>query len=420
MGNNQMTQFRSASELNRRSLLVLSAASLSLAACGQSADAPEKHIAVIGGGIIGASIAFHLAKDGVKVTLLERGGLAERASRGTFAWINATWAKQPRAYHALNQAGVTGWRELQTELDIPVRWGGSLEWFSSADRQARLAEQIAEQVEWGEPAEMLSRDAVAALEPNVAFGDTEQVAYSPNDGAVDPVLATQKLVDAAVQLGATLMTNCAVKTVSEKPNGRAVLTTTSGEIEVDKYVLATGADPHATKTLAGFDIPQRTTPGVIVVTKPHAALIERIIAAPGAHIHQRLDGRIVLGEQAGAPDTAAHAERLRARPNRFPAQVFADQHAAQMMTIAEQFIPGILSADVEDVFIGWRPLPLDGHPVIGVSPANSNAYLAIMHSGVSLAPIIGQVVAREVASSQSAPELAAYRPDRKFDEVRRY
>jgi len=415
-----MTQFKSVSELNRRSLLALTAASISLAACGQNTATPKTHIAVIGGGIVGASIAYHLAKEGLKVTLLERNGLAERASRGTFAWINATWAKQPRDYHALNQAGLTGWKKLQTELGIPVKWGGSLEWFPAAARQVRLSEQIAEQVQWGEPAEMLSREAVAALEPNVKFGDTDQVAFSPNDGAVDPVMAAQKLVEAAIQLGAKVKTNCDVESAEDTSDGRVTLNTSSGPVVVDKYVLATGADPSATQTLAGIDIPQRTTPGVIVVTRPHAPLIEHIIVAPGVHIHQRLDGRIVLGEQAGAPDTAAHAERLRGRPNRFPAQVFADQHATQLLSIAEQFVSGIVSAEVEDVFIGWRPLPLDGHPVLGLSPANPNAYLAIMHSGVSLAPIVGEVVAREIASNLSAPELAAYRADRAFDEVRRY
>lgn len=415
-----MTRFNSRSYLNRRSLLALTAASLSLAACAQKDPAGRKNVAVIGGGIIGASIAYHLAKLGLEVTLLERNGLAERASRGTFAWINATWAKQPRAYHALNQAGLTGWKKLQSELSIPVRWGGSLEWFPSVARQTRLSDQIAEQIEWGEPAEMLSREAVTALEPNVDFGASEQVAFSPNDGALDPVVATRKLVDAATKLGAKVMTNCAVESVTESADGGVRLNTPCGPLNVDQYVLATGADPDATQTLAGINIPQRTTPGVIVITQPHAPLIERIIVAPGVHIHQRLDGRIVLGEQDGAPDTAAHAERLRGRPILFPEKIFADQHAARLLGIAEQFVPGIMSAEVEDVFIGWRPLPIDGHPVLGPSPANPNAYLAIMHSGVSLAPIIGEVVAKEIATNQSAPEIAAYRPDRAFGEVRRY
>jgi glycine/D-amino acid oxidase-like deaminating enzyme len=127
-----------------------------------------------------------------------------------------------------------------------------------------------------------------------------------------------------------------------------------------------------------------------------------------------------LGEQDGAPDTDAHAERLRDRPNRFPEPMLAEQHARRILSIAEQFVPGMRAAEIEDVFIGWRPLPVDGHPVIGPSPARPSAYLAIMHSGVSLAPIVGELVAKEILSGQQAAEIEAYRPDRDFQSIRRY
>lgn len=410
-----------AADFDRRALLKLAAASATLAACTPAQSKPGRHVAVIGGGIVGASIAYHLAQAGVRVSLLEREGLAERASRGTFAWINATWAKQPRHYHAFNQAGVSGWKRLQADLEIPVRWGGSLEWFPASDRQAKLADQIAEQAEWGEPAEMIDRATLEDLEPNVDFSTVTRAAYSPNDGAVDPVQATTRLAAAAQKFGAIVRENCAVEGVQDLENGRVELQTSCGTVRVDDFVLATGADPNATKTLAGLTIPQRTTPGVIVVTRPLSRrLINRIIVAPGVHIHQRDDGRIVLGEQEGAPDTEAHASRLKDRPTRFPDNIVAEQHALQIMAVAEQFVPDIQSAEIEDVFIGWRPLPLDGHPVLGRSPAQPSAYLAIMHSGISLAPIVGEVVAREIVSGVTAPELDDYRPDREFESVRRY
>lgn len=407
-------------EIDRRTFLTLAAAMAGLPACTPNPGTTQKRVAIIGGGIIGTSIAYHLARDGADVTLLERGEIAGRASRGTFAWINATWAKQPRSYHAFNQAGVLGWKRLQDELDLSVRWGGSLEWFPSAERQDRLATQIAEQVDWGEPAEMLTREAAMALEPRVDFGDTARVAYSPNDGALDPVRVSEQMAAAAQRLGARIERNCAVTGVSPAEEAGIVLQTGCGAIEADEYIIATGADPEATTKFAGVEIPQRSTPGVIVITKPVPRMINKIIVAPGVHIHQRGDGRIVLGEQDGAPDTAAHAERLRGRPTRFPDPALAEQHAMRILSVAEQFVPGILAVEVEDVVIGWRPLPLDGHPVLGRSPNQSLAYLAIMHSGVSLAPIVGELVSREILGGLSAPELAPYRPERAFEAVRRY
>lgn len=406
--------------VDRRAFLKLAAASASLAACSPQMTSDRKRVAVIGGGIVGTSIAYHLAIGGADVTILERGQLAERASRGTFAWINATWAKQPKHYHELNQSGLAGWNRLQADLGIPVRWGGSLEWFETTERQRRLAEHIAEQIEWGEPAQMIGSAQLAQLEPNVEFGDIENAAFSPNDGAVDPVLATRLLADATQQAGGVIKEECAVEAVSTLDDGDVQLETSCGPLRVTDFVLATGADPNATQTLAGLDIPQRSTPGVIVVTKPMPPLINRIIVAPGVHIHQRDDGRIVLGEQDGTPDTDAHAERLQNRPNRFPEQVIAEQHASRILGIAEKFVPGILSAEIEDVFIGWRPLPVDGHPVLGRSPNQPSAYLAIMHSGVSLAPVVGELVAKEILGGAHAAGLEEYRPNREFKTVRRY
>jgi len=93
--------------LDRRRFLELCAAA-ALAPAAHAA--PRLRVVVAGAGIIGASVAWHLAKAGAEVTVIDREGPATHASRGSFAWINATWSKQPRAYHALNQAGVAAWK----------------------------------------------------------------------------------------------------------------------------------------------------------------------------------------------------------------------------------------------------------------------------------------------------------------------
>ena len=407
--------------VTRRKVLAMGAAGTLTAACSSGKERDRNRIAVVGGGIIGASIAYHLAKMSAQVTVLERHEIATRSSRGTFAWLNATWAKQPQHYHNLNQLGLAGWKELERELDIPIKWGGSIEWFGDAERQALLEKQIAEQVNWGEPARMINGDELKSLEPAVNFSSTRSAAFSPNDGALDPVLATRLLLEKAESLGAVVKTNSAVTRVRDGDGlATSILQTVQGDLEVDAFVLATGADTDATKLLANIEIPQRSTPGVIVVTKPMKAMLNRILVAPGVHIHQRRDGRIVLGEQDGAPKTDAHASRLADRPNQFPNRELAEQHAGRILTIAEQYLAGITGAEVEDVYIGWRPLPLDGHPVVGFSPAQKNAYLAISHSGVSLAPIIGRLASQEIIEGLQVERLAPYRPNRPFEDGNRY
>jgi len=383
---------------------------------------PKARVAVVGAGIVGSAITYHLAKRGLDVTLLDRNAVASASSHGTFAWINASWAKQPESYHALNQMGVDAWHRLQQALNLPIKWGGSLEWFAAAERQDRLSRDVQEQQAWGEPAKMLTQLEASALEPRVAFGGAGHVALSPRDGALDPVLISQLLVNAAKSHGARVIEHCEVLGVDEtaEDQRQKILGTSCGDIAVDRLVLATGADPSAIQTFAEFDLPQRSTPGVIVITQPMPPVLSHIVVAPGIHIHQRLDGRLVLGEQEGAPENAAHKLRLTARPTRFPNAATASQHAQRLITLASEYLTGLPEVNAEEVIIGWRPLPLDGHPVIGPSPADPNAYVAVMHSGVSLAAIVGELVAEEILTGERAPVLTPFRADRGFESVKRY
>jgi glycine/D-amino acid oxidase-like deaminating enzyme len=143
-------------------------------------------------------------------------------------------------------------------------------------------------------------------------------------------------------------------------------------------------------------------------------LVQRVLWMPGVHVHQRDDGRIVLGEEAGPPPHEAHALRLQARPEDFPAREIALEHAERMRAAAQRYLPGFAGAQFEGARICWRPMPLDGYPVLGASPARPDVYLAIMHSGVTLAPSVGELVAGEILGGRLAGALGDFRPDRKF------
>ena len=400
-------------------MLALTGAAL-LAGCGEARAPKGLRVLVVGAGIIGASIAFHLAKAGAQVTVIDANGVAARASRGTFAWLNASWAKQPRHYHGLNQRGVAGWHTLAPELGVPVAFNGSIEWFGTKARNDQLAADIAEQAEWGEPARMLDRAEMEALEPGVDFGRATRAALSPRDGALDPVLATERLIEAARGRGAKVVVPARLNAVSATSEGVQRALTTAGTFEVERIVLATGAASEAGERFAGVSVPQRTTPGVIAVTRPLPPLIRAVIAAPGAHVHQRADGRVVIGEQSGAPEGHSLDGRLEGRPTRFPEGTFAQQHFDMLKDAAARFVPALREAELESIWIGWRPLPLDGHPVLGPTAAAPAAYLAVTHSGVSLAPVIGALAAHEIVSGEALPALDAFRPDRAFARVVRY
>jgi glycine/D-amino acid oxidase-like deaminating enzyme len=406
--------------MKRRTLLKLLALTPLTLSAQEYSYSHKPHILVVGAGIVGASIAFHLSMAGAKVTVIDKQGPASHASRGTFAWINASYAKQPQYYHALSQQSVQAWHKLQQQLNIPVKWGGSLEWFQEHTKQQKLIGQIDEQQQWGEAARIITAEQASELEPQVNFTGASNIAFSGNDGAVDPVLATQILLQAAKAMGTEVIYPSELIDAEYNDKCLVAVQTTTGRIEVDKIVLATGAATGIVKQIANVDIPQRSTPGAIVITGPMPPLLNRIIVAPGVHIHQRLDGRIVLGEQAGAPKNDAHKQRLSSRANQFPSKEIADQHAQRILDIARQYVPDISNSKIEQVYIGWRPMPLDGHPVLGYSANRDSVYLAMMHSGVTLAPIVGHLVAQEIMSNKPLEQLEHYRPDREFKYVKRY
>ena len=395
--------------MNRRQFLQsLAATALAL----KSRAAEGLRIVVAGAGIVGASIAWHLARTGASVTILDRQGPATHASRASFAWINATWSKQPRVYHALNQAGVARWRLLQPELGVPIRWGGSLEGVAEAGREREVGARVAQQMAWGEQTKVVEGADLAELEPNVDFTSLRQVIYSALDGATNPVAATQVFLDAAAKLGAKLAYPCELTGVKMKGGRLASVSTSGGDLPADRLVLATGAAADAAKRFADWDLPQRDAPGATAVTVPMPRLVNRVLWMPRVHLHQRDDGRIVLGEEAGPPPS--HADRLAAHPNDFPTREIALEHANRMLAAAQRFVPDLVKVSFEDVVIGWRPMPVDGYPVLGVSPARKDVYLAVMHSGVTLAPIVGELAAREIVESAAAEPFRDFRPDRRF------
>src|ERR687889_3074 len=95
--------------MHRRTLLQLFA---SVAVAGLPAAAqPRGHrIVIAGAGIVGAHVAYQLAKRGASVVVVERGSPGNGSASKSFAWINATFSKRPRAYYELNRLGMLGWR----------------------------------------------------------------------------------------------------------------------------------------------------------------------------------------------------------------------------------------------------------------------------------------------------------------------
>src|SRR5512147_3084819 len=128
--------------LARRTLLQL-LAGIAVAGVPRFVRGAGDRIVIAGGGIIGANLAYRLARRGAAVTLLERARPGGGATANSFAWINATYSKQPWAYFNLNRLGIEAWQQLDRELpgELPLRWGGSVEWYADDKRAASFRDE---------------------------------------------------------------------------------------------------------------------------------------------------------------------------------------------------------------------------------------------------------------------------------------
>jgi glycine/D-amino acid oxidase-like deaminating enzyme len=139
-------------------------------------------------------------------------------------------------------------------------------------------------------------------------------------------------------------------------------------------------------------------------------IIDRVLVMPSFHIHQQHDGTVIIGEQAGAP--ISHLNRLAMKPESFPSAAYEIQHGERILAIAQQFVPQLKTVKMEEVVIGWIPSTHNGGPVVGHLKNIPGAYLATTNSGVTLAPIIGELVAMELLDGTETNLLADFHPDR--------
>jgi glycine/D-amino acid oxidase-like deaminating enzyme len=172
--------------------------------------------------------------------------------------------------------------------------------------------------------------------------------------------------------------------------------TSKGPIAADFLVLASGVDTPRLAKMVGINVPLKESPGLLAHTKPLPRMLDRVALAPGTNIKQNPDGRIVTGTDFEASATLdASAE-----------------FGMKLLHNAEKFLDRLKGAQLENVTLGHRVLPQDGHPVVGFTEHRPNLYITAMHSGITLSPLIGQVAAMEILDGVAVDLLKPFRPAR--------
>jgi glycine/D-amino acid oxidase-like deaminating enzyme len=260
---------------------------------------PDAEVVIIGGGIIGCSAAYYLAKRGVDVTLIEKGDIAGEQSSRNWGWVH-----QQVRYPQLIPLAVMSrqiWAGLEGELEADVEWeqGGNLSLgFDAAD--------MADFESWRNPAHelgletaILTRSEVAALVPEMR-GPWVGAIQVPSDGQGSPQKATAAFAAAAQRHGARIHTRCAVeRLIVEDGSVRGVITE-AGSIRTSQVVCAAGAWSARLARPLGLRLPQQSVRSTVVRTAPIEAITTLTAWGDGVTFRQDRQGRFVIAGGGGA------------------------------------------------------------------------------------------------------------------------
>jgi glycine/D-amino acid oxidase-like deaminating enzyme len=356
-------------------------------------------VVVVGAGILGCSIAVHLVDRGVRPILIDPQRPGQGTSTGSFASISA-FGKDPAAWFQLACAGMSGWPRFASRIggDVGLRRAGEVRFASDPDEGRRLARHVVDARGRGYPVRLIDAEELARLLPGAHLGEVAAACFAPNDGQVEPPLvlaACRRVLEAA---GARLVTGRARVHLDDEGVRVEVGTEV---LRPRTCVLAAGAEAVHVAAAVGLEVPTVASRGMLAQTRPLSPLTDRVVYVPGGpgpavHLRQRADGSVLVGERT--QETVATNPGL--------------PHARALLAQAARFFPILATAGVDKWWVAWRAMPSDRLPIVGPLPWLDSLYLAISHSGVTLAPVLGRLVAAEVATQATDGLLAPFRPAR--------
>ena len=371
---------------------------------------------VIGGGVIGAAVAYRLAEAGTSVTLVEAGRIAEGTSLTSFAWVSACEKIDSDSYYRLSLAAVAAHRDLVAQFGAAGTWyhrPGVIQWLGAGYEGMALAEsplqqKLARLAALGYPAELIGSDDLAQLQPGLrpeALGIDNQAIHYPEDGYVETPVMIGALVEAAItRFKLELRTHAAVRRLITV-NGRATgVETASGEVlSADVVVNCAGCWVNDVVGNPDLAIPLAPTLGLIAYTPAVGTTIRKVLRTPDLNIRADGGGRLLL--RANDLDETLTAEDV-ARPDH--------RAAIELARRLGELVPSLAGIHAEATRIAKRPIPQGGLPCVGTLPGLDNYWVAVTHGGVNTSAFIGIALRDEILKGQQAPEYAPYRPDRFF------
>jgi glycine oxidase len=362
---------------------------------------------IIGGGVIGLSIARELHKKGVsQITIVEKGSCGKEASWAAAGMLGPqAEADESDAFLDLCCASRDKFPKLADELldetgiDIELDRSGTLYLAFSDEDTKHLQKRFEWQSRAGLSVERLSADDARKAEPLIS-PDIRDALFFPDDWQVENRKLLTALWRYAEINGIRIIENCGVNNLIVENGSVTGAETDCVKFAADKTVLATGAWTSLIK-LGAVEMPIKVEPvrGQIIAFRPEKRLFKHVIYSRDGYIVPRFDNRILAGS------TTEHTS--------FDNSV-TDDAANDLKKMAAEIAPCIAELDIADHWSGLRPFAGDPLPIIGGIAGIDDLFIATAHyrNGILLAPITANIVADEIIDNTDAANIRTFAPDR--------
>ena len=348
---------------------------------------------VIGAGVVGSSVAFQMAEAGLGVVLLESGFPGCGTSRATQAGIGV-YPKKPRPNLELNMKGGELYPLLVARLDrdVELRMNGVLNVALTDKELATMTAFVAKQRETpGYEARMLSGDEAREMEPALS-PEVVGAAFCPLDGQVNPFRYIQALTAGVARFGGQVKTGVEVLGIRSTAQHVWRVSTPQGDLESRWVVDCAGVRAPEIGRMVGIDIPIVPNKGHVLVTEAIPPLITRRISGPTL-IRQTVQGNMLLGQS----EELVGFDRVE-DPSALAAQA----------RIARRLLPSLANRKIIRSFVGLRPWPPDGMPIIGGVPGLPGFLIAVGHSGITWSPAVGKLLTELVTTGNTSLPLEPF------------
>jgi sarcosine oxidase subunit beta len=373
-------------------------------------------VVVIGGGSIGASVAYYLSREKVKVRLFERRELASEASSANFGGVPVQTTECPE----LTLASIQLFRNLASELeyDFELEHTGSYLLMDNENQRPMVEANAKRLSDHGIEVDMLSGKEVREIDPDIS-PDVLGGSRCSDGVIVNPMKVVYGFANAARRLGAQIDTYTEVEKIRIENGKVKSVITTKGEAETKSVVIATGAWSPLLAGMLNLRIPVLPRRGQILITEPYKIgkiryLIDADYLVTGFNLEavkKSQDPRIKLGVSSVLTQPSS-GNWLLGTSRDFPGydKRTTLETLTQVARRAIRFLPKLKHANIIRAMSGLRPFCEDGLPIIGAVDEIEGLVIATGHhgEGIALSPITGKLVAELIAKGHTSMSIDEY------------